>query len=480
MPLSLSLSLIALLAGPASIQPQPQAGPTLSQALDLEVGRALHESTALGVHVVELDTGEAAYSYQADVPRVLASNTKLFTTAAILDALGPGYFLETRLLSRGSLRADTLEGDLGVVGGGDPHLSGRDYAGDSYAVFRPWARELAARGIRRVHGDLYLDHGLFSGPQIHPGWPPEQSASWYEAPIDALAFSDDCVVVRVSPGANGGLAKVELVPNVPILRIENSARTGKRRRGQRLAVVRAGDVVRVSGSTFVGAEPLDVLVTVPDPIAYFGEALKAALAEQGVEITGQIRSVDHLPGPVWEQVAVHRTDLMTALAVTNKRSQNFYAETLVKLLGARVCGQGSWERGVRAVSEFVESLGVAKGSFRMSDGSGLARDNQFSPHQVTTLLRHMFFHRWGSAYVDSLALAGENGGSLSHRLRADPYRGNVFAKTGTINGVSALSGYARAVSGRTYAFSIVHNQTRSVAESRAAQDRIVMALVDRG
>lgn len=446
----------------------------------MEVARALRSSSALGINVVDVDTGEVVYGYQADTPRIVASNTKLFTTAAALDALGPGYFFETRLLMRGQAAGGVLTGDLGVVGGGDPHLSGRDYAGDSFAVFRPWARELAARGIHRVHGDLYLDNGLFSGPKVHPDWPPDQLASWYEAPVDALSFSDNCVLVRVSPGANGGPAKVQLTPDVPIFDVVNTARTVSKKGSHRVVVRRQGNVLTVSGSISAGSAPLEVWVTVHDPVTYFGESLKAALAEEGVEVTGRVRPVSHLPGAVWERVATHRTDLLTALSVTNKRSQNFYAESLIKLLGMISCGEGSWEQGVRAVSEFLYGIGLPRGAFRMSDGSGMSRRNLFSPRQVTLLLRHMFFHPWGQAYIESLALSGDESGSLSRRMRTYPYRGNVFAKTGTLNGVSALSGYARSVTGRTYAFSIVQNQSHDNGGSRAAQDRIVMALIDRG
>lgn len=443
------------------------------------MARALRSSPAFGVNVVDVDTGEAVYGYQADTPRVLASNTKLFTTAAALDALGPGYFFETRLLRRGTASGGVLSGDLGVVGGGDPHLSGRDYDGDSFAVFRPWARDLVAQGIHRVSGDLYLDNGLFSGPKVHPDWPPDQLASWYEAPVDALSFSDNCILVRVSPGANGGPPKVSLTPEVPIFDTVNTARTVSRKGRHRIIVVRRGGVLAVSGSIGTGSAPLEVWVTVPDPVTYFGESLKVALAQEGVQVAGRVRPVAHLPGSVWERVATHRTDLLTALFVTNKRSQNFYAESLIKLLGMKACGEGSWEQGVRAVSEFLYGIGLPRGSFRMSDGSGMSRGNLFSPRQVTMLLRHMFFHPWGQAYVDSLALSGDKNGSLSKRLRTYPYLGNVYAKTGTLNGVSALSGYARSVTGRTYAFSIVHNQS-DTGGSRAAQDRIVMALIDRG
>src|SRR6185295_19770099 len=228
-----------------------------------------------------------------------------------------------------------------------------------------------------------------------------------------------------------------------------------------------------------GSGPFETWVTVPDPVLYFGSALRQALAEEGIEVTGHLRPVPELPGAVWERVAVHRSDLVTAIRTTNKRSQNFYAETLAKLVGAERCGEGSWAAGVRAIGEFAVSIGVPRGTFTMRDGSGMSRANQFAPRALTTLLRHMFFHPAASEFAQSLPYSGERDmRSWKRRLAAPPYRGNVFAKTGTLNGVSALSGYAKAVSGKSYAFSILITNSRG--DAHAAQDRIVMALIDNG
>jgi D-alanyl-D-alanine carboxypeptidase/D-alanyl-D-alanine-endopeptidase (penicillin-binding protein 4) len=114
----------------------------------------------------------------------------------------------------------------------------------------------------------------------------------------------------------------------------------------------------------------------------------------------------------------------------------------------------------------------------MSDGSGMSRDNRFAPRHLTTLLRHMFFHPAGREYAQSLPFSGEDMGSWKRRMAVPPYRGNVLAKTGTLDGVSALSGYAKAVSGKSYAFSILCNRTSG--DARLAQDRIVMTLIDHG
>jgi D-alanyl-D-alanine carboxypeptidase/D-alanyl-D-alanine-endopeptidase (penicillin-binding protein 4) len=166
--------------------------------------------------------------------------------------------------------------------------------------------------------------------------------------------------------------------------------------------------------------------------------------------------------------------------VTNKRSQNFYAESLAKLLGFKKTGSGSWEGAVTAISAFLVGIGIPAGDFRLADGSGLSRGDQATPRAVTRVLEQMYFHDYGRAFVQSLPYSGERDLVWRRRLATKPYLGNVFAKTGTLRGVSALSGYAKAVSGRVYAFSILLNQVRGNGSAHAAQDRIVRALVDRG
>lgn len=451
----------------------------VERAVGAEVARALRDTGALGVHIVDLDTGETVYAYNPDQPRVIASNSKLFTTAAALDALGPGYFFETRLLMRGSVTGGTLQGDLGVVGSGDPQISGREFGGDAFGAFRPWAAAMREKGIRRVTGDLYLAHGLFEPLRIHPDWPRDQLTEWYEAPVDALSFSDNCILVRVWPGRAGEKARVETVPPVPIFRVDNTATTSAKRKGTRLYVGRLDTLLTVKGSIDVGSGPFETWVTVPDPVLYFGAGLRAALAEEGIIVEGQLRPVSQLPGAIWERVALYRSDLVTAVRTTNKRSQNFYAESLAKTLGAQRCGQGSWAEGVRAIEEFVESIGVPRGAVHMVDGSGMSRANQASPRALTTLLRHMFFHPAATEFAQSLPYSGEEElKGWKRRLEAPPYRGNVLAKTGTLNGVSALSGYAKALSGKSYAFSILLNQSRG--DAHGIQDRIVMTLIDNG
>ncbi|HEV8630488.1 MAG TPA: D-alanyl-D-alanine carboxypeptidase/D-alanyl-D-alanine-endopeptidase, partial [Thermoanaerobaculia bacterium] len=363
---------------------------------------------------------------------------------------------------------------------GDPTISGREN-GDPYAIFRRWAAALRARGVQRVDGDLYLEHGLFAGPLVHPDWPPEQQQWWYEAPVAALSFNDNCQLLRGWAGRkNGAGGIIDAVPRVDVLLLQNRLRTV--RRGAHWAVLRppGSSIVQVAGEVSPGAPPLEVWVTVRDPIAYFGMALRAAFAEEGVMVQGKTRPVERLPGPWWELVDSYRSLLAPIVETTNKRSQNFYAESLLKLLGARFCGVGSWEAGARVVSDFLAGkVGWPRDQFHVADGSGMSRNDWVTARGMTLLLEHMFRQRAGIEFVRSLPFAGEPEASLHQRLTDPPYRGNVFAKTGTIGGVSTLSGYVKASSGRLYAFSILINGT-SAWEGRTIQDRLVMLLVDHG
>jgi D-alanyl-D-alanine carboxypeptidase/D-alanyl-D-alanine-endopeptidase (penicillin-binding protein 4) len=225
---------------------------------------------------------------------------------------------------------------------------------------------------------------------------------------------------------------------------------------------------------------VDVWVAVHDPVAYFAAAARSLLAEEGIEIGAGHRYLHGPPPGDWQQVHVVSNPLDRTLAVTNKRSQNFYAESLAKLLGYVETGEGSWASATRTMTDFMVELGVAPTEFRIADGSGLSRANLATPRAMTTLLEKMYFHPYGRDYLLSLPYSGEQDLSWRRRLADPPYRGNVFAKTGTLNGVSTLSGYAKATSGRVYAFSILLNETRGAGVARGAQDRIVRALVDRG
>ncbi len=474
-----SIVVLCLLAAIGSVA----ANDAVNKQVNVAVRSSKNSCRSIGVHVVDLSSGETVYAYNADRKQIIASNTKLFTTAAALDLLGPGYQFETEVLVRGAVRGGALRGDLAVVGGGDPNISGRHYQGDPLAVFRGWAETLKGRGIRRIEGDLVLVHGLFDGPLVHPDWPQDQLEKWYEAPVSALSFEDNCALVKISPGSEpGDPAEVELVPRLPVFDVETTALTTSSSRNHRVGVTRGGDEdqLTVWGSVYSQAAPVETWVAVKDPVRYFGMALEQALAEAGIELGGMLRPVEVLPAGDWETVLVHRSDLLSTIEVLNKRSQNLYAESLMKLMGSVGCARGSWAGGRQVVGEFLAGLGIDPGTYGLADGSGMSRNNRFTARQLTTLLGSMMRHRHASEFLRSLPHSGEADLTWEKRLENAPYRDNVFAKTGRLRGVSALSGYAKAKSGTIYAFSVLCNSVSNEWQAKVSQDEIVKAIINNG
>ncbi|MEO1083300.1 MAG: D-alanyl-D-alanine carboxypeptidase/D-alanyl-D-alanine-endopeptidase, partial [Acidobacteriota bacterium] len=461
---------------------------TLKRSINAEVRAAKSAAGEVGVHVMAVEDGREIYAYRAERTHILASNTKLFTSAAALDHLGPGYFFETTVKMRGETVDGVLRGDVGVVGGGDPNISGRQFNGDSFAVFRKWAQALRDLGVRRISGELVLAAGLFDDQYVHPDWPRNQLDRWYQAPVAALSFNDNCSLVKVEPmGGVGGAPRISMVPDVPFMAVRGKVqRTSKSRnqsvnigRNPHAATLKEQRTIKVGGRIYRGSEQVDKWVTVDDPVAYFGASLRTAFRQFGIRVDGEVVVQDRLEGAAWRTVAVHRSDVLSTLEVVNKRSQNFYAESVLKLLGARYCGRGTWPGGVDVVSDFLRSA-AGLDDFTLADGSGMSRGNRSTPRQLTLLLRHMFYHRWGGEFVRTLPFSGEKDLRWSTRLAEEPYRGNVLAKTGSLNGVSTLSGYAKGVSGEIYAFSILMNKSRAGWRSKKAQDAILRALIANG
>lgn len=473
-------------------EPEPESlrwvdGDRLLAALRAAAGKG--NKVSVGIHVRELgangreDEDDTVYGYQSQQPSLLASNTKLFTTGVALDTFGPGHFLETRLLARGRLdEAGVLHGDLGVIGGGDPTLSWRQTEdGDIYAAFRGWARALRERGVYEVAGSLYLDHGLFEDPIVHPDWDPAKRMRWYQVPVDSLAFHENTVDISAEPGPRAGLpARVAMTPNVPTYHLASTVLTSPTWRGNKLIVNRLGsEEITASGGVYLKANKVSIDVSVDDPVRFFGDALNAAFEEEGLRIRGRRIAVESLPGfAPWQPVAVHRTPLYDVLQITNHESQNLFAETLLKLVGARACDSGSWVRGSQVMRELTERWEVPQEGLTLRDGSGLSRRNQATPSQVTAFLAAMARQPYRDAYLATLPTGGEAGTSLRKRLDEPPYPSNFFAKTGTLTGVSTLSGYARGHSGRLYAFSVLNQG--GVWQGRLVQDAVVRALVDHG
>lgn len=436
----------------------------------------------VSIQIADEQTGEVVFSRNPDTPETIASVTKLISTATALHYLGPDYRFRTTFWRRGEIRQGSLIGSLLVVGGGDPNISGRFYDDNINAVFDKWAEGLHQAGISRVVGEIVLNASFFDSVGRHPDWPVGQESRWYQAPISALSYNDNVVLVSIRPGGRAGRpAGVSIEPPVDILRPVALARTVGRRGRVRVAVSRSAgsNAVTVSGTVPLRPASWSTPITIDDPPTYFGMALKNRLQNAGITVSGPIVVRPVKPDSFWVQVASTESDLLPTIQVCNKRSQGFYAEQIFKTVSAERKGVGSWPGSVALAKEFLAGMGLEPAHFTLHDGSGLSSANRVPASDLVKFLRAMDGQSFGPVWRTTLAVSGEAEGTLRHRMKDPVTRGQVLAKTGSIERVSTLAGYARASSGRNYVFAILLNGV-SGGVGQAFQDRLLRALIVNG
>jgi serine-type D-Ala-D-Ala carboxypeptidase/endopeptidase (penicillin-binding protein 4) len=447
-------------------------------------GRIPGQPDGISIAIADDESGEIVFERNPGAPQTIASVTKLITTASALHYLGPDYKFRTTFWRHGDVQQGVLMGPLLVVGGGDPNISGRFYDDNINAVFDRWAEGLRQAGITRVAGDIVLNATFFDGMGRHPEWPAGQESRWYQAPISALSYNDNVVLVSIRPGSRPGRqVGVSIEPPVDILRPVALARTVGRRGRVRVAVSRAAgsNAVTVSGTVPLRPAWWSTPITIDDPPVYFGKALANRLKNAGIVVSGRIVQKPVKPDSTWIPVATTESDLLPTITVCNRRSQGFYAEQIFKTISAEKNGQGTWAGSVLLAREFLAGLGLDPSHFQMRDGSGLSSGNRTSAGDLVRFLRLMERHPHGELWRSTLAISGEKEGTLRHRLKDAASRGRVLAKTGSLERVSTLAGYVRADSGRTYVFAILLNG-RGVTDGggQAFQDRLLRALIAHG
>ena len=411
-----------------------------------------------------------------------ASNQKVITTAAALAILGPDYAYRTVLAMRGS--------DLVIIGSGDPSIGdprmARAAGEPITAVFHDWAARLKQRGVTEIKGDLLFDDTIFELEHVHPSWQGRFNLQqWYTAPVGGLNFNDNCVDVLIKPAkAIGQPAVIILIPNTPWTKLANKTKTAKK--GEPL-ISRSGDgpvTVTVSGKVSRPNSVEDPFsLTIDDPGQFFAATCRTVLAAKGIKVHGQtkrqrVRLADgSLPKDV-KILAVYERKLKDMLWRCNKSSQNVFAEALFKTVGYHKSNPssriGSNKTASAAVLAFLEQLGLNTEGLVIDDGSGLSHENRCTPDAIARVLTLMHYTSMGKVLRSSMATPGEQVGTLRKRLK--DLAGKVFAKTGTISGVSALSGYVDGPDGRRYAFCVLCNDTHKAKGGTSAARRVQDAL----
>jgi D-alanyl-D-alanine carboxypeptidase/D-alanyl-D-alanine-endopeptidase (penicillin-binding protein 4) len=463
--------------------------PAVVAALRTDLEKMIASPGQWSVTVVSLDRGDTLFAHSPDLGLMPASNMKLFTTAAALYYLGPHYRYSTFLLADGPIQNGVLAGDLIVYGTGDPTIS--DRFGQKMRVWESFADTLAALGVREVRGNIVADASYFGGPGAADGWETDYMNASYAASASALSFAENVATLQIKPASQvGGRPEIRLIPGGEAsIAVLNEATTVAGRRSW-INVTRTSydGPIRVRGQ--IGKNTMGVLRTVPvsDPALWAGAVLRETLQKRGMIVSGQVKAVQ-LPNaspvtgrlifapafsdkPPLRVLAIHESPpLFDVLEVVNKKSHNLLAEQTLRTVGRVALGQGTVEAGARAVQHLLdeEAKGATEG-LRIYDGSGLSVLNRVTTRSIIHLLSFMAKSAMWQDYWATLPEAGVSDGL--HRMQRTAAERNLRAKTGTIDHVSALSGYVRAHNGERLAFSIISNNVPSTYRAKRIEDAI--------
>jgi len=355
-----------------------------------------------GAYVVNLSSGRQVFAWKAGTPRILASNTKLFTSSAALARFGTEGTLGTEVLGDGELDEDGVwRGDLYLRGGGDPTFGSSTYTRKFYgggATVQQLAKLIDQAGVQRITGRVYGDESrqdsLRGGPDSGYG------VSIWVGPLSALSY-------------NRGFATE-------------------------------------AGSAFQ-----------TNPPAFAAARLDDALEARGIAVRRKPAAAK-TPARLDVLASVESPPMERIVKIMNKPSDNFFAELLAKDIAMQVNGRGTTSAGAALIAGFARDLGSGA---QLVDGSGLSRANRASPYRIVRLLTAMARRDEYGALLDSLPIAGRDG-TLVDRMRRGPARSHCHAKTGTLSDVSALSGYCEARSGDVYGLSILMNRINPTGARR--------------
>ncbi len=451
-----------------------------------------------GVQVTDAATGEVLYARNAGYYFTPASDAKLFTTALALATLGPEYRVRTTISTTGTLDANgLLSGGLVLTGRGDANLSNRkfpyerkvEHDGPPEKALAALADAVVARGVKEIEGGVIADDSLFQLERFPSGWTIDDMLWSYGAAVSAVAVNDNTFALELRPGEReGDAAKFTVEAASDFYTIENSVHTSAHGSEEKLAVARepGSRTIRVSGTMPAGAQTRRLTIAIEEPAEYAATLLARLLEARGVRIHGAARA-RHAGDPALsgadraaETVLAERLSepLAEEIRHVNKNSLNLHAELLLLLAAHQKSGATTREEALKFAADFYKAAGIADGDVVLSDGSGLSRRDLVTPRAIVQMLNYAAAQPWGEIYRSCLPIAGEDG-TLSERMKNPAAEGHIFAKTGTVEHVVALSGYATTSQGAHLIFSILGNNNSLHAQAAdAVLDAIAVAMVE--
>ncbi|MGI8468154.1 MAG: D-alanyl-D-alanine carboxypeptidase/D-alanyl-D-alanine endopeptidase [Pyrinomonadaceae bacterium] len=449
----------------------------------------------VGVKIVSLDTGKVLFENNSEKYFMPASNMKNFTVSTAFERLTPNFRFVTSVYAPTMPDAGgVIHGNLTIYGRGDPSISTAFNDGDYYKGMDALAQKIVAAGVKRVEGDLIGDESYFNSDAIPSTWEWDDLQWYYGAEVSALTINDNALDLIIRPGASvGAIASAQILPNAYGMILMNRVTTEAAGTKREISIYRklGSNVLELSGTIPMNLEKYQTEVAAYRPANVFVSILRQLLEQKGVTIAGQTKVINarektnlgistQLP-PV-EITRLESVPFSIIAAKTMKPSQNLYTELILRAVGEQTGDKTdpkktSEDKGLEVVQNFLTQAGIAPGSVLQYDGCGLSRHDLITPAAVTQLYSYMNARPYAQSWRDALTIAGVDG-TLKNRFVGTPAAGNLRGKTGTIDQVSALSGYMTTASGERLAVSFLVNDLPESRLRTSTIDEIVVMLAN--
>lgn len=428
----------------------------------------------IGIKAISLGTGQVVFEHDSEKYFIPASNQKSFTVAAALELLGPDFRFVTSVFAPAMPDKDgVINGDLRIYGRGDVSISRSFHNGDDHKAIDALVDRIAAAGIKRVQGSIVGDESYFKGFPIPPSWEWDDLQWYYGAEVSALAINDNAVDLAVLPSSQGAPCRITITPPAAVYQIMNTCTTGPASAKRTMAIHKQLDrnVLEVSGVLPIGNEGYRGPIALSRPAELFVALLKQRLEARGITVSGESRLLPRGLTSDDTPVEVARLEsppLSVIAAKTMKPSQNMYTEvllwTLGEEIGRRKGGTGdSSALGLSVLKAFLKQASIPDDGILPTDGSGLSRHNLITPAANARLYEFMARESKNPVVWRNCLTIGGIDGTLANRFKGTAAANNVRGKTGTLNQVSALTGYVTTAGGDELVVSVMVN---GVAETR--------------
>ncbi|MFN7729523.1 MAG: D-alanyl-D-alanine carboxypeptidase/D-alanyl-D-alanine-endopeptidase [Bdellovibrio sp.] len=415
------------------------------------------------IYVAETPT-KILFQNQGSKDLIPASVTKILTAGAVLKHFPPGTKLKTQIYGEGQ--------NIYLKGGGDP----------GFVSETMWflVNQFVRTQIKVIEGDIIVDDSFFDSLRFDPSRQKERVDRAYDAPTSAMSFNWNSINVFIRPGAKAGdIAAVFLDPENDYTTLKSDVRTVGGA-GNELVVDRdeskSGDHLIVKGKIGVNSKEIAVFKNITKPDIWSGAQLKSFLKQRGIEVKGQIRA-GTTPTSAKLLAEAESKPIEQMVADMNKFSNNYVAEMLTKNLGALNGKPGTIGRGIDVIREYIKELGVDPLEAQIFNPSGLTRNNRLSGRALWRVLWDLHSQLlYEPEFLTSLPIAGVDG-TLKRRLKGSPAERWVRAKTGYLDGVVSLAGYAGRKDGTVIPFVLIYNGSADEAIVRNAFDDVMKVLV---